>query len=541
MPGVISVSHAGALVSVAPEPGPGVEDAKQFLLRAGFPLDRSIGRYTLRVQDFPAFVGSADMAGLELQPVTTLASWLRETAAEYRRVQGFIDTIGRDLFPFQHEGVAFLWRGRERLLFDQMGLGKTPQALCAIEPGQPAIAIVPKGLLATWADECKRWRPDIAVHIVRSSKQFRWPQRGELVISSYGTIPADLDQHGQPLTGTVALGDEGQAVKNWSAQRTQAFRKLYRRIRKADGFRWILTGTPLMNNPPELWAMLQALEIGSRLYGNYKRFVQLFGGAVDGLGQIEWNPSAVHPTAMDPIKPYALRRNRADVLPELPPKMRRTIIVPPPKDTKQMDWVWKTHANSIDELVLHLGDDPGMMGDRKQLAAHKIPAMLELVEQYESEGEPLVVFSAHRAPVEALAGRQGWGSIMGGSADRPGTVERFQAGELKGLACTIRAAGVGLTLTRSAHTLFVDREWNPALNIQAEDRVYRISQTRGVLVTDLVCDHPLDRALTQLLTEKMDYHDATIAKLETPFQPRDRNREAEQLESLAHEIETAAA
>jgi SWI/SNF-related matrix-associated actin-dependent regulator 1 of chromatin subfamily A len=537
MPGAIFIGHSESMVTLLPMQG---QLGKQFLLDGPATLDRGLGRYTLSVQDLPALVESAEAAGVQLNPSGTLAPWLRDIAGRLRAQAEHISTIP-GLYPFQQEGVAFLHNGRERLLFDEMGLGKTPQSLAALNPEAPGMVLGPSVMCSTWAAEAAKWCPSHTPVIIKSRAAFHWPEPGELVIVTYDKVPQEPDKFGKVLPGTQAVADEAQMVKNWTALRTKAFRKLSRRVRKVDGGTvWLLTGTPLQNNPSELWAMLQALELGKRLYGSHSKFVQLFGGVVDGLGQVEWDPTAVHPKAMDPIRPYALRRVRKDVLPQLPPKMRQTIqVAPPAAAARAMDKAWAEHAHSLDELLERLGNGEHLAGDRKGLAEHKIPALMELVQQYEAAGEPLVVFSAHRAPVEALQQRQGWAAILGGSTGRGTVLERFQAGELKGLACTIRAAGTGLTLTRAANVVFVDRDWNPAANMQAEDRVYRIKQDRKVTIIDIVCDHPLDRAVTEMLTHKLDYHNATTSQLDQKFIPRDRYTEAEKLEAIAHAIETA--
>ncbi len=152
---------------------------------------------------------------------------------------------------------------------------------------------------------------------------------------------------------------------------------------------------------------------------------------------------------------------------------------------------------------------------RAALATAKIPAVLDLVGQYEENEEPVVVFSDHVAPVEALAARDGWKAIYGGDAGpeyRQKVVEEFQAGKLKGVACTIKAAGVGITLTRANTIIFVDKHWTPALNEQAEDRLARIGQTRPVNVITLAADHPLDKRIAELLTIKQEMVKATIEK-----------------------------
>ena len=143
---------------------------------------------------------------------------------------------------------------------------------------------------------------------------------------------------------------------------------------------------------------------------------------------------------------------------------------------------------------------------RAMLAESRIPAMLEIVESYEDSETPLVVFSAHRKPIDELANREGWAVITGDvkPEDRRNIVKRFQAGELKGIGLTISAGGTGLTLTRASNELFVDLDWTPANNIQSEDRCVRIGATTDkVLIMRLSSNHPLDKHIHALLEFKI--------------------------------------
>src|SRR5262249_38834164 len=112
---------------------------------------------------------------------------------------------------------------------------------------------------------------------------------------------------------------------------------------------------------------------------------------------------------------------------------------------------------------------------RRHLAESRIKAALDLVEGFEGAGQPLGGFSAHREPVLRIGGRPGWGGITGDTSPpkRQELVEAFQLGQLKGLALTISAGGVGLTLTRASVALFIDLDWGPENNRQAEDRFCR--------------------------------------------------------------------
>lgn len=150
---------------------------------------------------------------------------------------------------------------------------------------------------------------------------------------------------------------------------------------------------------------------------------------------------------------------------------------------------------------------------RAALADSRIPAMMERVEAFEDAGEPLVVFSSHRGPIDALQGREGWAVIHGDikASDRAEAVEAFQRGDLKGIALTIRAGGTGLTLTRASNVLFVDRDWNPGANIQAEDRVVRIGQTaNSVTIMIMKSSHPLARRIEEIIEQKTAMIEAAI-------------------------------
>jgi SNF2 family DNA or RNA helicase len=149
---------------------------------------------------------------------------------------------------------------------------------------------------------------------------------------------------------------------------------------------------------------------------------------------------------------------------------------------------------------------------RASLATAKIPALVEIVADIEEADEPIVVFSAHRAPIDHLGTRDGWAAITG---DTPATARteieaRFQRGELRGVAATIQAGGVAITLTRAHRAVFVDQDWTPALNAQAEDRICRIGQDRGVIITRLIADHTLDRRIAEVLASKTAIIDGSV-------------------------------
>ena len=304
----------------------------------------------------------------------------------------------------------------------------------------------------------------------------------------------------RPKHPFTLIADEAHYLKNYASARTRRFSALMAIASRV----WLLTGTPLLNRPPDLWAVLQACKWSARqVFGSWGEMVDLFNGKKKFLGGYEWGDPK--PAVAEKLAGFMLRRMREDVLPELPAKTRRTVTVPITRqgvlgqDFRFID-AW------TDERVQAESEEGGsLFAVRRELAEAKFRALLEMVEDYEESAEPLVVFSCHTVIPDELALRPGWGKVTGActAKARDHAVRSFQDGMLSGIAGTIGAMGVGLTLTRAAHAVFVDRSFVPAENMQAEDRLVRIGQTRGVLITILVADHAVDRRVEEILERKM--------------------------------------
>jgi hypothetical protein len=316
-----------------------------------------------------------------------------------------------------------------------------------------------------------------------------------------------------PPAGTILIGDEAHMIKNAQAERTILFRALSADVCGSKGRCWLLTATPLLNSPPELWSVLQAAGIAQEAFGSWPQFTRLFGGSQDRWGGWTWGD--VSAEVPERLQRVCLRRIRSQVLPELPTKMYQPISVDLDASVRKLcdAAVASLLANGVDirgdvtAAQLKRFDAPSfdeISAARAALASAKIAAMVELVESYEEQEEAVVVFSAHRAPIDLLAKRPGWAVITGDTPNEERTAieEKFQRGELKGVGATMQAGGVGITLTRACHALFVDRAWTPALNKQAEDRICRIGQDRGCLIRVLTADHALDERVNELLEEK---------------------------------------
>lgn len=328
--------------------------------------------------------------------------------------------------------------------------------------------------------------------------------------------------------GTVLIADEAHMLKQRKAKRTQQYRALVRAVKKHGGRTWGATGTPLENHPNDLWHVLVSLGIEKEAFDTYDNFVSLFRGKpkfhADRIVGYEW--PALTPEDSSRIRPLLqrvfLRRKRDEVL-ELPDKIYQDVEIELDRKTYVQCESFLRQNGGLEQMIAIIeksrGESAGIQGLsslRQALAVAKIPAMLEIVQSFEEQEEPLVVFSVHRAPIEAIAdwdkkrGMKRWGIIIGGEAQHAGQIAQdFQAGKLAGIAMTL-SGGVGLTLTHAANMLRVDHDWRPTMDEQVEDRLMRIGQKRNVLIKTLVANHPLEQRIMEIHAKKRGFVSASI-------------------------------
>lgn len=434
--------------------------------------------------------------------------------------------IDKGLYPFQIDGVDWLSKGSHRLLGDDMGLGKTVQTIMALPENCAALAIVPAGLKYNWKKEIEKWRPDLNVSIVKNEKSFRLPGFGEVVIANYETLPSYLEPHkispsSKPWELTVSwpstemalhskkiilIVDEAHRVKNYKTKRSKRVKGLSMCASKV----WALTGTPLENRPEDLFGILESLQMQMKVFGGWSKFVGYMNGYKNRWGGYEWGKP--NPIVPELLRRVMLRRKRQEVLPDLPNKTYTYVKVDLPSTLKStMDDLWHKYEEVIKEKNLPAFEE--FSGIRAKLAASRIDSLIDLVEDHEEDDVPLVVFSAHLDPLNKLAEREGWKKITGdvSAAERQKIVDEFQEGKLKGVAVSIKAGGVGITLTKAWKAIFVDLDWVPGANQQAEDRICRIGQTSNkVEIVRMVSDHPLDVHVLELISWKMSIIESSV-------------------------------
>lgn len=486
--------------------------------RSPWDADKKVWRASVEKADLRRTLELARRLGLEIAPeLLEREQEKTEEAKAAEQIEG--------LYPFQPEGVEFLASGDRRLLADDQGTGKTVMTLCALpRSGElpPVLAIVPSSVKFNWRAEAAIWAPQYTVAVLSGRKSFRWPAAGEIVITNFDILPAaaawarsgeEKEKHeafkkSQPKD-MILIVDEAHNCRNKSKRTARV-----RGIGDGSARVWGLTGTPLMNHPDQLYRVLGTIGCAYKALGGWQTFLKLFNAVPGRFGGYEWGTPS--PDVPERLRRVMLRRTKAEVLPDLPPKIHQKLVVNGVDKTtrKMMDELWSEWQDVIMEGELPPFEEFSRV--RELLARGRTPIVEEWVEPYEDAGEPIVVMSAHRHPIDTLGKRKGWETITGDvPADcRQEIVTRFQAGELKGLACTIGAAKEGLTLTRAHIMLHVDLDWTPALNIQSQDRIHRIGQNaESCLYVRMESEHPLDQHVSGLIAKKMELIERSIEKL----------------------------
>lgn len=461
----------------------------------------------------------AKSLGEFLRAITTVGIYHPEDFLQYPELHP-------DLFPYQREGIEWLRRNPNCILSDEMGLGKTTQILHALPLNAPVIIFCPLGVVDVWGREIKLWTPSRPFEIIRDAKKMRFPLPGETIITNIDKIWARQAEYkweiskGQkvprPLLerelpslspATHLILDECHVVKGDSATtlRVKRWRALETAVKLSHGFSLGITGTPMLNSKRELVNLLRSFGLFDKVFP--EGFLK-----AKKLLDLDNKWTCPHPSVKERLKAVMLRRTRAEVFPQMPAKQYRHIGVKVPKQLgKDMDAIWeklqKYRLDTLEDFMSALWAVGGIEVFsliRAALASAKIPTLLGLVETYEDEEEPLVVCSAYRAPVDALGSRKGWGTITGSvTGESRGKVEDdFREGNLQGVAFTIRAGGVGISLTRATNMILNDLEWSPELVLQAEDRLRPHLQKRSCLYTYLVAEHPMEEHLMYLLALK---------------------------------------
>ncbi len=435
-----------------------------------------------------------------------------------------------NLRPYQQHGVNWLQQLRANdlggLLADDMGLGKTPQTIAHIVVEQaagrldrPALVVVPTSLVTNWTAEIARFAPGLRVVVLHGLD--RHERRGNLagahvVITTYTVLVRDIEEMAALPWHMVVL-DEAQAVKNASAKATHAVCRLQTRHRLC------LSGTPIENNLGELWSLFAFLMPG--LLGHRKSFTKRFRTPIEKGGDV------VRRRQLGlRIRPFILRRSKASVAPELPPKhtiMRRITLAPEQRELYETIRA-TLHERVREEIAAHslarsqvvvldallklrqVCCDPRLVklpSARRITASSKLEDLMDMVREMIAEGRRILLFSQFTSMLDLMKPQLAAAGIpfvelRGDTRDRAAPVRRFEAGDVPLFLISLKAGGRGLNLVAADTVIHYDPWWNPAVEDQASDRAHRIGQTKSVFIYKLIAADTVEERILELQERK---------------------------------------
>lgn len=444
--------------------------------------------------------------------------------------------LGITLRPYQLEGLAWLQylraQGLGGILADDMGLGKTAQVLAHVlaekQAGRlthPALVVMPTSLVFNWHAEAARVTPDLrvlALHGAQRAERLLEAAQHDLVFTTYPLVWRDVDALAQQRWHLLIL-DEAQMVKNAGTRTAHALRRI------PATHRLCMTGTPLENHLGELWTQFDFLLPG--LLGDRHTFARRWRKPIEENGE-----TLRAALLAQRIAPFVLRRRKADVLKELPPRTDMVVHVELEgrqrelyeavraacdKDVRRVlkaqDWGNAAQIAILDALLKlrQVCCDPRLIRDtsvhpdteraKMEHLAHMLPTLVD-------DGRRVLVFSQFtsmlRLVAQMLQSRNLPFLMLTGAtapADREHIVARFQKADDSAppiLLASLKAGGTGLNLTAADTVVHLDPWWNPAVQEQATARVHRIGQTQPVFIYSIVVAGSIEERMLALQERK---------------------------------------
>lgn len=455
-----------------------------------------------------------------------------------------IHGFSEGLRPFQKAGVEYALKTKKLFIADDMGCGKTIEALATYKASgvDTCLVVCPASVRYNWLSEANKWLSNKKAVILELSKdKTRVQDFGDINIIHYNMLSKIW-----PLLSNkkidMAIFDESHRLISKNSQWSKTAYQLSRSLE----YCILLSGTPIVNRPSDLVHQLSIIDRLSLFGGEWKfkqRYCDLkktrFGWDSSGTSNLEELHTRLRSTCF-------IRRMKEQVIVELPPKQRSYIPISlKPSDRKVyqkaeddiVDWIIHSQteikkyyaklknkeefsqAKFEYETKLKAVRSEALMKIsklRRLSALGKIPDVVDWVNDFMKTGKKLVIFAVHKEVISKLKEylkEFGVVTIQGdvSGEDRRDNVKAFQEDpDTRIIICNIQAGGVGLTLTASSDVVFVEFDWTVAGSIQAEDRVYRIGQINTVNIWYFYGVDTVDIDIIEVLQKKEKIIDAAI-------------------------------
>lgn len=431
---------------------------------------------------------------------------------------------GTVLRPYQKKGIAANLKFERCINGDDPGLGKTIQTIATLSILKPfpAVVVCPATLKLNWQNEFRKFS-GIRTMILDDKVKKTWHRYSEaglvdVFIVNYDSLQkyfvrsmpekkklkmsTDIELVPAWQNVKAVVMDESHRLKNPGAIRT----KIALRLAQGKQYRFLLTGTPVVNKPIDLFPQLAILGTLEK-FGGKKGFVSRYcdgGSGAGNLKELNW---------MLQNNCY-FRRQKSEVLKDLPEKVRSTITceISTRKEydfayREFKDWLFFKGCDEVEVARKLRGEILTKMNVLRAISARgKIEAAKEYIDELIEAGQKVIVFANLHEILDQMK------SIYPGAVEISGTVsqqrrdenvKRFQSDpECKIIVCNINAGGVGITLTASSNVLFLEYPWTWAECIQCEDRAHRIGQTDSVMAAYLFGQNTIDQRLFEILQDK---------------------------------------
>nr|KAF6354160.1 zinc finger RANBP2-type containing 3 [Pipistrellus kuhlii] len=462
------------------------------------------------------------------KPLTSQISCL--TSESYEQLDFLPDKLRAKLLPFQKEGIAFaLKRDGRCMVADEMGLGKTIQAVAIAyfyKEEWPLLIVVPSSLRYPWTEEIEKWIPELdpeEISVIQNKTDVGRISTSKVTVLGYGLLTTDAETLIDALNTQnfrVVIVDESHYMKSRNATRSKILLPIVQKAKRAI----LLTGTPALGRPEELYMQIEALF--PQKFGTWTEYAKRYCNAhVRYFGKRpQWdcrgasNLNELHQLLSD----IMIRRLKTDVLTQLPPKIRQRIPFDlPSAAAKELnasfeEWEKLMRAPNSVSTETAMGLITRMF---KQTAIAKAGAVKDYIKMMlQNDSLKFLVFAHHLLMLQActeavIENKTRYIRIDGSvpSSERIHLVNQFQKDpETRVAILSIQAAGQGLTFTAATHVVFAELYWDPGHIKQAEDRAHRIGQCSSVNIHYLIANGTLDTLMWGMLNRKAQVTGSTL-------------------------------